>query len=431
MSISVAATAARQAFHASPSGASGKASPITAIKGLAVAALVVLFAAGWMEFRTLIGACVVTAFLDIENPLLTKNIFLAYTFCLFILAGNYYCPDASDLFTDMLTYVALYLVGYHLVGFPDGNRRPASPVDQRPSRDQAAHVRLTEKVMGAYMLVPVTLLIIQVQTYGFGDFYRGAALEDSIESYANAGLAIGTFALVKLCANLIQTALCVYYVCRCLRVGAKPRLGLLAVLLVVIPLLALNRSSMVEGCVFLAIVALFGIAGSALKMARWFLMSAACGLVAICGAILLGDLRMDRLTNGVATGVSSEERLLNIICGEFTPIILYNDVKQNIDRLGYRYGETIVLPLVLKPIPRRWMPDKPPNTSMIYMQQFYSAGIRRRIFACSKHFRRRLPEFWLVRLLGCLADARLRLWSFGPRVRLETSVRFSGIPDRA
>lgn len=373
MSISVTGTASRQASHASLPRATGNSSLTLAIKGMALASLAALYAAGWMDFKTLVSACVVATFLDIKNPLLTKNIFLAYAFCLFIVAGNYYLPDADDLFTDMLVYVALYLVGYHYVGLAGGKRRHGFRVNQPPSRREVKHIRLIEKLVGVYVLVPLVLLAMQVQTYGLGDFFQGAALEDSIESYANAGLAIGPFALIKLCAGLMQTALCVYYVCRCLRVGTKPRLDLLAVLLVATPLLSLNRSSAVQGCVFLAIVALFGIAGSWLRMARRFLVLAICGFVAICGAIAVGQLRMDRLTSGTTETLSTEDRLLQVICGEFSPIILYHDVKQNIDSLGYRYGAAIALPLLFKPFPRRWVPNKPENTSMIYMRQFRSS----------------------------------------------------------
>lgn len=348
------------------------------IKCIALVSLTVGLVAGWLDFNTFVGASVITAFLDIAHPVVTKNIFLIYAFCLFVFSGGFFFPDADDLLTDMLAYVCVYLIGYHFIQSGDGLRRyPRRPV-QPPSRRELRNIQTVETLMWGYLVIPLALFGIQLWKYGFTDYYQGAALVGNLESYRDGGGAMDMFGVVRLSATLFQTGLCVYYVCRCFTAGTRPSLWLLATLVIVVPLFSLNRGAVVQGCMFLAVVTLFCTARSSTKMVKWLFKFAVCGLVAMLTATLVGQLRVDRLAGGTSADQPTMDKLAHLVYGEFTPIVVYANLKNHIDEVGYRYGETLLLPLVFKPIPRCWMPNKPENASMVYMWQFrprdYAAG---------------------------------------------------------
>lgn len=348
------------------------------IKCMVLVSFTVGLVAEWLDFNTFVGIAVIATFLDIEHPLVTKNIFLVYTFCLFIFAGGFFFPDADDLLTDMLAYVCVYLIGYHFSRSADGLRQRACRPVPPPSRVELRNIHSIEKLMWGYLAIPLALFGIQLWKYGFWDYYQGAALVGNLESYRDGGGAMDMFGVVRLSTTLFQTGLCVYYVCRCFASGTKPNLRLLATLVIVVPLFSLNRGVVTQGCMFVAVVTLFCTARSSTKMVKWLFKFAVCGLVAVLTATVVGQIRVERLVGGTSANLSTMDKIADLVYGEFTPIVLYADLKHHIDEVGYRYGETLLLPLLFKPIPRCWMPDKPENASMVYMWQFhpreYAAG---------------------------------------------------------
>ena len=395
------------------------------LKVAVLAVLVGLWMIDSMEFRTLAGASMVLTFIDVKYPLILKNIFLVYVFCLFILAGSYYFPDADDLLVDMLAYVSAFLIGYHVFGFNGVRRYRIPPSEQISSREKTRQIRILERMIKAFLLVPLALLAVQLGTYGFSNYYAGVALADAIEVYANNGMAINTFTIVNRSVDLFETALYVYYVFRCLQLGSRPSLRLLALLVVGVPLVSLHRGEVVCGCVFLAVVALFGRTRSNPKLMKWLLAATAGACVAICAGVVIGQLRVDRLSGEAVSQFSTEEKLSNIVYGELSCVVMYVNIKRNIDNIGYQYGRTIALPLLFKPIPRNWIPDKPVNTSTFYMQLFeyksYVAGYSLASGIFSDVY---LNFGWY----GCLAASALLGCATGRLDRIFVSGYLPGLP---
>ena len=95
-------------------------------------------------------------------------------------------------------------------------------------------------------------------------------------------------------------------------------------------------------------------------MTRTVAISAAVG-AAVVAALLIGLLRQGFQPGATSVGA------LPILTSEIYPVQAYDEIKSNIGALGHPHGKTIVLPLLLKLVPRAWFPNKPLNSGAYYM----------------------------------------------------------------
>lgn len=136
----------------------------------------------------------------------------------------------------------------------------------------------------------------------------------------------------------------------------------LVLLQVVLPLLSLSRSSFVLGMLLL-------LQTSSLYKGRGALRKSIISLlIMVVVAVGFGMLRQSDLQAGSSVHTN---KVMNQIYGEFSTVVAYHDIKNNIDTLGYQHGKTILGPVIFKVVPRHWLPNKPLNSSGYMMQQLF------------------------------------------------------------
>lgn len=377
--------------------------------------LLLCFAAviGLLNYRSLFPALLVIATVNLERPLVLKNIFLAYAFLLFIVSGSHYFPDDPGLARDMFIYVVSFLAAYSF-GFGKPQRVERIQADERVM--DKALVRI-ERLVWLFCVIQVVLLLLEIRQVGLRNFYGGAGMVLRIEAYGKRDVWFGLLTIVRFASSMGTYAVAILYVYVSYAAGRRPKLLLLALLLAGLPLLMLQRSAFATGVMFLLVAYSLGRAASAKSMQRMFVAAVLVALVAIG----LGVLRERRLMTGLE-GDTSWMAARGMLLGELSPVVAYQEIKINMDELDLQKGRTIVLPLLFKVIPRNWMPDKPMPSSGYYMYKLRPAEAQAGFFIAPSFFGDLYLNFGFI---GVVAGCALIGWAWAKmdRVYLQGKVR--------
>jgi oligosaccharide repeat unit polymerase len=335
---------------------------------VALVALVVLIwvLVGSLNAAVFLASALVMALLfDYSNLVSFRNFFLFYTLLLFVPSAAYQFPTNPNLALEGLWFALAFVVGY-------GFWRILSPSQSYliPYVPMLLHTKnLTWPIM-LFLLGRFLLFLNDLRTYGFSGYYSGQALADRIQNYANLAVGGGSTlaGLVAILDGVLSAGLVaalVLHVIQRLTSFKRPNYFLLVVALLCFPLVALERMELLLGVVTLVFVFLADLRLNRLRFSwlRYAVPAIVLLLLATIVPSWIGIQREDRLTSRGQEN-SFATRAVSMVTGELTPILFYDAVRSNVGGvLEYQYGKTIVLPFVLKVIPRSWYPEKPLNTS--------------------------------------------------------------------
>lgn len=348
---------------------------------MAAAATMLLVPLGEDLYLVLIGATVLLT-ADIKSPMTLKNYFLAYVALVFGLGGGILHLTSEPYLNEIFAYTAAFLVGYWLFGL-SLNRPEFNP---EPPQDRLK-IPTIEGAISLVVCLSFLFLVYQISGYGLAGYYRGQALHDQFVNYGKGDTVGGIEQLIRFALTYSAAALVILYVWACKLAGTRILYRFPVVALVVTPALSLRRyDAIVGGLTLLAILSYErtiaragtrelrrtsaakrsgsgrpapserGHVRTGIRVAMAFAF-----LFALATALFVGNLRRSFTTN------SSDISFTTMATSELTPVAAYTDIRSNIYQLGHPHGRTIVLPLVLKVVPRGWFPDKPLNSGAYAM----------------------------------------------------------------
>jgi len=305
--------------------------------------------------------------LMISRLLLLRNWYIGYVVLVFVIGGHLLWPDPDALMIDALIYIAAFLLGYWLFG--RGAISASRPGPRTP-------LWVLRRVLLMLVFARVGLIVYQIAfVYGLTDYFSGAALVRQLNVYGQLDIGNGWFVILTNILNLSTVAACAYYLRECLAQESAPRFGLVAGLMVGMPLLALQRSSVLFGVAFLSVAYAFIARVRREKVAAKVTAAAVAGILALGVGVFLGLLREDAFTHGAVSNQSFGDRVFNLAEGEMSPIIVYATFEADAGKLvDYQHGQTILSPLLFKLVPRNWYTDKPINSGAFYATQYQPAA---------------------------------------------------------
>lgn len=325
-----------------------------------------LFTAGGAVANTFFVATIVLVWLTLDraNPLSMRNVFLGYMVVIFGLGAFLLGIPGEELFPDVFWYTTLFLSGYYA--------RPSS--QERFARAYTGPIRglSIQRIRAALALAAVVnLLLVALDILRFGviGFYRGQALAAQLVTYGQASLGGGATQILTFLVKFSTLGLTVAYVQACFESGRRVQYRYPAAILVGIPLVALRRSDVVAGAITLLAIAglerrVMGrskpvkVKNSRLRtLFPLFVLALGLGAAAVIGRLREQSVGSPRISTAT------------LLTSELTPVQAYSDIKVNISKLGHPRGTTIIGPLLLKPIPRAWYPNKPMNSGAYYMSK--------------------------------------------------------------
>lgn len=345
----------------------GQLTPANTLRFLALLGLVLvglLVPRGHDTFLILTGLSI--SALDNGRWLATRNIVLAYHFALLGI-GPYLFRLANPLAVQRLGVGMLLaftggIVVRHLYS---GRRAPAAaraPV--RPQPDPEAARRYQKYATGLLklaLLIQVALLLMDVSQYGPRGYLQGLSLSSKISSYAHGGL--DSTQIVKNVAGIMILSCVAAYVAL-----SEPNRAyhwrLLVLILIVFPILRLDRSGLIPNS--LVLVFLAGCArmpGTRRTVRYGFLVAATLSMILLV-AVSVGVLRASNLPTGQNSGsVGSSNSVLD---SEISPVQVVSDSLQ--PGAPRFHGQSLYSALVWRYVPRQLYPNKPANTISRYME---------------------------------------------------------------
>jgi hypothetical protein len=93
--------------------------------------------------------------------------------------------------------------------------------------------------------------------------------------------------------------------------------------------------------------------------------------VAVATAAFVASIRGGKVNKSGSVGAQTDT--VAMFASELTPVQAYGDITSNVEVLGHTDGRTIILPLLLKVVPRAWDPNKPLNSGAYYMSKIRPA----------------------------------------------------------
>lgn len=325
------------------------------------------------DLPTVAVAALVVFSVDLRHPMTLRTMFLVYSVGLFWYGNRLLYPGGSSLAADLLLYLLAFTAGYAVAA----GRREGRPVEATPAAGptSAAVVARLEVVLWLLLAVEMVRVALLVAPYGPRAFYGGQELVNRISTFGQGG-ATGVEGITAILVTVAVAAVVAAYAEQCLKAGVRIRYSLVALVAVVPPLLSLERASVVYGSVLVAALYLCERrirpltagrpgTGSGRRLVVALVALACAGGV----AVKIGDIRAKRLNQQVFGTAHEVDTLGQVLRSEFTTIVFYRDVKDNIDTLGYRWGTNIVGALATRLVPRAVWRDKPITTSEYYMRQ--------------------------------------------------------------
>ena len=339
--------------------------PITHfIKFSAIIYLIYLSAFNYIDILMLTGCSLAILALNLKHPLLLKNFFLVITILLFGVSGSFYFPDERTLTADMVIYITSFLAGYAVYQFIPKRSQPLHYSILNYNQPSANKTIFIERLLLLLCLAKLGLIAVDIATHGFINYYLGQALVSNISSYGTASVSKGILTILQSAVNSVSIAALTLYVYQCHAWNHKIKYKLITIMLVVIPIVSLQRSSLATGIMLTMVIVTLNSVSR--RQAYKFLAASITAILTI--GIIFGGIRENRLLDQESSIINAE-RAQQIIVGELSSIVAYQGIKSNINTLEYQLGSTIVPPLLYKFIPRSIMPDKPLNSSGYYTTQ--------------------------------------------------------------
>jgi hypothetical protein len=368
-----------------------------ALRLIAAACVIAITFAGVIDALMAIALLVAVAAGDIDHPLSLKNFFLGYVLLIFCVGGISFAHGDITLSIDVLLYVSVFLVGYVLI-----SRSPFATRVPNDGGSTGPDLRGAQWLLGSTLAGWIALLLGQLVAYGLSGFYSGQALADRITRYGHADFVTGLMSAFEQGLSIVTVATAVYYIDLCVKRRTRPNYWLLGLLFLVMPIFLLRRADNALGTLFLLVVqpVVAGLSGYRYSVRGAMPLIVGSLLLSFASSVAIGSLReiatsppaptpapataalatAEPATAGPATAAPSTpapasspvvtlERTDRLFRGELSPIVAYLDIRENPSDFGYRLGTTIIPPLVLKVVPRSWLPDKPISSSAFYMTQ--------------------------------------------------------------
>ncbi|MES2430055.1 MAG: O-antigen polymerase [Bacteroidota bacterium] len=333
--------------------------------GLRIALLIVYLALSYSQlyFKTTlplyVDAIFFLLFLDYKNILNLKNYYCVYAFLIFKLSSQFWFPNDYKLTFDGTLFVIAFLLGYEIKNALAVTHIPKKTADAVNYEKYTVTLELLIKI---FVVLKIIYLIFLISQYGVSSFYSGQMLADKISNYGRKSVMDSILTIYTAFIDNFLLAIIVLYVKYISAQGKTPNYYYLILALLVMPLIILSRANFAFNLITL--LAIYAYFSKSMVKVYTYLIPGLIILFAISAYI--GFLRINSYQTEDIADVTSGDQFFT----ELTPIIAYNDVKENINVLHYQYGKTIFLPLILKPIPRGLWPEKPNNSGAMYMKEF-------------------------------------------------------------
>ena len=320
---------------------------------------------------------VVRLVVDVRLPFSLRNYYVLYCVAFFGIGNRVVLGGAENFNLDVLAYLVAFLVGYQ--SFAPAKATEVGPGDHpRPTPGLYALPGRLEKALWVLGAVQVVRLAGFISAFGLQNFYSGQELVNRFQDFGTTRNTAQ--ATVNILLTVVAAAIAALYCESCIEARRRLNYRLLGVVLLLLPALSLQRAVLVYHS--LLVVAMYACdrrfrgrpsvasSRSTGRALRSRALPAALVLVAVAiVAVKVGDIRSKEYYRQTGTAASSADTLSAVLRSEFTPIVFYRDVKENIGDLGYRHGTNIVAALVTRFVPRIVWPDKPITSQELYMQR--------------------------------------------------------------
>lgn len=330
-------------------------------------ALIGVVAAGLLTsdggYDILILAALCIACLDATAAATARNVVVVYYFL--VLGIGPYAIQISD--AHRMQRFGVLLISAYLVGILARRvlRRAASTVPPVRPAETAIFQAPAGSGQGNVLLklalfVQASLVLQHVVQYGLVGFLSGASLAGNITSYAAGGGLTNTQIL-----GILSQALTASFVAVYIQVNEPERRynwRLLIVLLIVMPLIGLQRVNIVVGVIVLLFLRRWALQTRKKRVTGGVAVVLLSLIVAAVAGVGIGLLRTAQLDPGGSSASTSQ----SVLQGELAPVIV---IDRALAPEAPRYhGAGLYSPLLFRYVPRRLDPSKAPNTTVRYMQ---------------------------------------------------------------
>lgn len=210
---------------------------------------------------------------------------------------------------------------------------------------------LEDYMIRAAIIFNILSLAYAIGTMGFLQFYSGAALVGEIKDYANPSPTRGLMIVIGSTIGTLTTAAIAIYAKR-----KNRSIILMLFVLIVLPIIGLQRGAMVSGA-----ISLLYTYSNKIKTKAVLLLAA----ISIIVVVVIGGLRATSLNSQQSTGP------LQLVVGELSVVQCVQLIVDTVRDNGIQYGRTIVEPALTLFIPRSIYPSKPSLTSAEITQKYF------------------------------------------------------------
>jgi oligosaccharide repeat unit polymerase len=310
-----------------------------------------------IAYPAILGAAMLVELLAHGKNMLSI-VFVIYIMLVFLLAYAFF--DESLIAEGGILFLIVafsFLIGRSASGI-DFPLRLSLPLLYQ-SRESAGTAGARILYIGIAIRLVCTFLTIS--QYGPGQFFSGAYLATEIGEY-DAAAGLGAVSIV----SQFGTLLCIIGIATSLRT-ARFQKWVTIFVLVILPLLTLQRGAVANGALCLAYIF-----RDRLKFRHF--VSIAVMVVLI--AVLFGSLRARNLTSKSRLSASSPSSLELVssapllVIGELSVSQAIHQVLLLTHEQGLGYGSTLFGPTLTAEIPRSLIPWKPPLTASVIMERY-------------------------------------------------------------
>lgn len=295
--------------------------------------------------------------ISVRNLLSLKNYFIIFSILLFGVGGSFFFPERSDLIYDYYAILISFLLGYYLFLFFKKKKKTIAGISYKKFKPI--------RILYFFILIDIMQYLYTIYSIGFHEFYSGLSLVDQIKNYGHGGYSKGLTIIINAIYYSVQFSFVILYLLYTNKNKNKINYKTLSVILILFPLLTMNRSHVLVGLLLLLFITYYF---NREKIKLKYVVFIFIFILFI--ASYIGNIRQSAL-NDSSTHTFNINIMQTMIVGEFSSIIAYTEIKDNINILDYQYGKTIFLPLLFKVIPRSIYHDKPLNSSGYFMYMLH------------------------------------------------------------